>query len=60
VHLQQLHAHSFIHITTMPLTLSYHSLTHSVCSLEGNNIGDAGAKALAAALKENTTLTELV
>jgi hypothetical protein len=28
-------------------------------SLDSNNIGDEGAKALAAALQTNTTLTEL-
>jgi len=42
----------------MPHTLIT-SLTHSVCSLSRNNIGDAGAEALAAALKDNTTLTRL-
>jgi hypothetical protein len=29
------------------------------CSLSNNQIGDAGAKSLADALKSNTTLTEL-
>jgi hypothetical protein len=31
----------------------------SCCSLSENQIGDAGAKSLADALKSNTTLTEL-
>jgi len=56
VSLQQLHAHSHHHATHSHITLSFHSL----CSLfNNNNIGDAGAEALAAALKDNTTLTLL-
>ena len=37
------------------------ALSHlfSLCSLEKNNIGDDGARAVGDALKTNTTLTEL-
>ena len=47
---------SLIHLPSTHLALSI-ACTH--CSLGGNDIGDAGAQALAEALKTNTTLATL-
>jgi hypothetical protein len=39
--------------------LSFSAVIRSGCSLDGNQIGDAGAKDLAEAIKVNGTMTRL-